>query len=537
MVSIFKAHPLRAEHRYRFSCSLLECEMVDLGAIFQDNVVSIAAHALEDRNHGGCTCQTYLKGTPNWCAPQIDSVYFVMITHMAKPDGLPEPGITGSYVCVFPSIVKKECPVDDTWVRDLYAKYPDADYYTQHASTGKRAKPGTYQIYHPRDDRPGIINMFIRVYPNNKKVYPNDNYIRRQIMLKTILGDLKDEARVARLSLEFPTEVKTEIQEYLLIMEDYMRTAQLGGSKVNIVMYGEAVEKKEICIAKKPKRSAGISSASLKPVKMDTEGEESRTVSKCVLDFKPEQLMSQTLFEVDIVRYTIAQELSGIMQYFPDGWDRITSDSKLLKLAETVTEKLQPIIDDPATSAKLYPPMELVFNAFTLSEVAPRVVIVGQDPYHGKGQAHGLSFSVTEKFKIPPSLANVFKALSNDPDVEFTKPSNGCLTRWAEQGVILLNTALTVIEKTPKAHVKIWQPFTDRLIELLSQKYHKVVFVLWGTPARSKKDLISSSNGHLILEYNHPSPMVRNNKFATECRHFSQINNFLEKQGFETISW
>jgi uracil-DNA glycosylase len=200
-----------------------------------------------------------------------------------------------------------------------------------------------------------------------------------------------------------------------------------------------------------------------------------------------------------------------------------------------VYSALAPVWDNP----ELYPARSDIFNAFSyLQGQVPRVVILGQDPYHGPGQAHGLSFSVNPGIAIPPSLRNIYKALENDADLMpvFRAPRHGHLLKWAEQGVIMLNSSLTVLRGQANCHQKIWDRFTDRLIWLIASKYQNVVFVLWGTAAKSKRTLISS-NGHLILEYNHPSPMVKNNDFATGCKHFSQINRFLQEKGIPAIDW
>ena len=175
-----------------------------------------------------------------------------------------------------------------------------------------------------------------------------------------------------------------------------------------------------------------------------------------------------------------------------------------------------------------------IFNAFKLCAYEDvKVVILGQDPYYGDGQAHGLAFSVKQGVDVPPSLKNIYKELESD--IGFTVPSHGCLEKWARQGVFLLNTALTVRKGQPLSHRgKGWETFTDHVISLLSAREKPMVFLLWGANARSKKPLIDTSR-HLVLEAPHPSPLSAFAGFFG-CRHFSRANVFLAKYG-EGVDW
>ncbi|MEP6261926.1 MAG: uracil-DNA glycosylase [Gillisia sp.] len=183
-----------------------------------------------------------------------------------------------------------------------------------------------------------------------------------------------------------------------------------------------------------------------------------------------------------------------------------------------------------------FPESNSVFEAFnraTFEQV--KVVILGQDPYHGPRQAHGLCFSVFEDAKIPPSLKNIFKEIEADLGNPF--PENGNLGHWADQGVLMLNAVLTVSEGKAGSHSrKGWEKFTDRIIEILSDKKENLVFLLWGGPARKKGSIIDSSR-HLILESGHPSPLsaIRGHWFGN--KHFSKTNEFLMKHGKEPVSW
>jgi uracil-DNA glycosylase len=183
----------------------------------------------------------------------------------------------------------------------------------------------------------------------------------------------------------------------------------------------------------------------------------------------------------------------------------------------------------------VYPPGNLIFNAFDQTPFNKvKVVLLGQDPYHGKGQAHGLCFSVQYGIKPPPSLVNIFKEIKNDLGIEV--PSHGNLESWAKQGVLLLNATLTVRANQPLSHHKKgWEIFTDRVIEILSEKKTGIVFLLWGNNARIKEQLIDGSKHH-ILSAAHPSPYSANNGFFG-CRHFSKTNEILTRQKQEPINW
>jgi len=183
----------------------------------------------------------------------------------------------------------------------------------------------------------------------------------------------------------------------------------------------------------------------------------------------------------------------------------------------------------------IYPDMYDIFNALKYTAFEDvKVVILGQDPYHGPGQAHGLCFSVKPGIQMPPSLKNIFKEL--ETDVGAPMPENGELTRWARQGVLLLNTVLTVREGSPNSHRPLgWEIFTDRVISLLNDAPEPIVFLLWGANAKAKRSLITNPN-HLILTAAHPSPLSAYNGFVG-CRHFSRANEFLRAKGREEIVW
>lgn len=183
----------------------------------------------------------------------------------------------------------------------------------------------------------------------------------------------------------------------------------------------------------------------------------------------------------------------------------------------------------------IYPPGSLIFNAFNQTPFDQvKVVILGQDPYHGAGQAMGLSFSVPRGIMPPPSLVNIFKELQEDTGMR--TPQHGDLTAWARQGVMLLNASLTVRAADPMSHSKIgWHHFTDAVISKISQQRTHVVFLLWGKFAQEKTKLIDGSK-HLVLKAAHPSPLSAHNGFFG-CRHFSRTNEYLVKSGMDPINW
>ena len=196
---------------------------------------------------------------------------------------------------------------------------------------------------------------------------------------------------------------------------------------------------------------------------------------------------------------------------------------------------LRSFIKNEYSTKVIFPPPKLIFNAFNLTPANKvKVIIIGQDPYHGEGQAHGLSFSVPTGIKIPPSLMNIYKELNTDVNKDI--PSHGLLEDWARQGVLLLNSVLTVESGKANSHKNIgWEKFTESVISLISKKKESLVFLLWGNYAHKKEDFIESNN-HLILKSVHPSPLSAYNGFFGS-KHFSKANNFLKKNNIKEIVW
>lgn len=197
--------------------------------------------------------------------------------------------------------------------------------------------------------------------------------------------------------------------------------------------------------------------------------------------------------------------------------------------------KLKNYIINEYKNKTVYPKMSEIFNAFTKTSYDNvKVVIIGQDPYHGENEAEGLSFSVKIGIQKPPSLINIFTELKSDLGID--PPNHGSLVSWAKEGVLLLNATLTVIKDCPRSHAdKGWEIFTDEVIKLINQKDTPVVFILWGSDARSKKKLITNPK-HFIIESAHPSPLSAYRGFFGS-KPFSKTNEFLEKNGVKQINW
>jgi uracil-DNA glycosylase len=214
-----------------------------------------------------------------------------------------------------------------------------------------------------------------------------------------------------------------------------------------------------------------------------------------------------------------------------ESWKRVLKDEFEKEYLKTLVETVR----EQYTSKTIFPSQELIFNALELCPFEDvRVVILGQDPYHGPGQAHGLSFSVPDGVKVPPSLKNIYKEIASDIGKEI--PQSGNLERWAKQGILLLNATLTVEASKPGSHQGLgWEIFTDAIIKKVSDEKENVVFLLWGNYARAKKTLIDTSK-HLVLEAPHPSPFSAYTGFFGS-RHFSQTNTYLAEHNLTTLDW
>ena len=214
-------------------------------------------------------------------------------------------------------------------------------------------------------------------------------------------------------------------------------------------------------------------------------------------------------------------------------WHEAIGAEKEKAYFQTILEKVR---HERQTGITVYPPERDVFNAFRTTEFGNvKVVILGQDPYHGAGQAHGLAFSVQPEIAVPPSLVNIYKELATDIE-GFQIPQHGYLQHWAEQGVLLLNTVLTVRAGAAHSHATFgWEAFTDEDIRQLDKEREHLVFMLWGSHAQ-KKGAFINRNRHLVLTAPHPSPLSAYRGFFG-CKHFSQANAYLQAHGLEPIDW
>ena len=212
-------------------------------------------------------------------------------------------------------------------------------------------------------------------------------------------------------------------------------------------------------------------------------------------------------------------------------WDEVLAK----EFSAPYFQKLWQEVEAEYDRAKVYPAKENIFNALRYTPYHKvKVVLLGQDPYHGEGHAHGFAFSVQPGTPFPPSLQNIYKEIK--ADLGFPIPETGCLIPWAEQGVLLLNTVLTVRESEPNSHKKLgWTTFTDAVISALNDREDPVIFLLWGANAKEKLPLITN-NRHYVLSSAHPSPLSASRGFFG-CRHFSKVNTILERLQKETIDW
>ncbi len=212
-------------------------------------------------------------------------------------------------------------------------------------------------------------------------------------------------------------------------------------------------------------------------------------------------------------------------------WDALLAE----EFEKDYYRQLRDFLKQEYRTQRIFPPMKDIFNALRYTSYSDvKIVILGQDPYHGAGQAHGMCFSVRPGVPMPPSLQNIFQEMHDDIGIFI--PQSGCLIPWAREGVLLMNTVLTVREGQPNSHKgKGWEQLTDRVISLLGERETPMVFLLWGANARKKKELITKPQ-HLILECPHPSPLSAHRGFFG-CQHFSKANQFLYEHGIAPVDW
>ena len=219
------------------------------------------------------------------------------------------------------------------------------------------------------------------------------------------------------------------------------------------------------------------------------------------------------------------------MVYFGNDWDEVLKD----EFSKEYYQKLRDFLKTEYATYTVYPSMYDIYNALKSTAYNDvKVVIIGQDPYHSPNQAHGMAFSVKDGVPLPPSLKNIYREISDDLGIEMG--DSGYLMPWAKQGVLLLNTILTVREGQPMSHAgKGWEIFTDEVLKKLNEREKPIIFLLWGSPARKKKTLITNPN-HVVLESPHPSPLSAYYGFFG-CKHFSKVNDILTSRGEKPIDW
>jgi uracil-DNA glycosylase len=267
-------------------------------------------------------------------------------------------------------------------------------------------------------------------------------------------------------------------------------------------------------------------------------------LNKCLLDDSESDSESNSNLNLNLnlnLDISIKCELlDNLINNLDIKWQQIIKSSKEYP---ELNRKLEYEFNKPNVESLILPNKSLFFNAFRLCSFPPKVIILGQDPYYANtNEAMGLSFSVPDGVTIPPTLVNIFKELYSDIN-EYKIPKSGNLTKWAEQGVLLLNSALSVIHKKKEAHINLWNKIIiDILIKIYSESDKPIVFLVWGNYAKKKietmlKNNIKSNITHLILEASHPSPLGAINKGWFGCKHFSKCNQFLKENNIEEINW
>lgn len=224
-----------------------------------------------------------------------------------------------------------------------------------------------------------------------------------------------------------------------------------------------------------------------------------------------------------------------INKHVKTNWKSILTHPLLNNDIENINNMLNQENQTYSPHLKIFPPKNLIFNAFNQFNIEnTKVCLVGMDPYHQPNQAMGLCFSVPENIKIPPSLKNIYKSLQKNIQ-NFNIPNHGNISSWAKEGVLMINSGLTVRESCPGKQLKYWLPYTNFIIKYLSDNYKNIVFILWGNHAKLKRKIINTENNHLILEFTHPSPLSR--KDFSLCDHFKKTNQFLQNNHKKPINW
>lgn len=437
------------------------------------------------------------------------------------------------YICISLCTTEKEVkPKKEPNVIELLNVFPYANAYTAYKKSGKKYKLGNICTFGNGKDQRYVTVLFTQYYSGHNNL-PNDNMEKRLDWFKSALSQLSNQPNLDSVAFDYGNLTVDNGYDYKntkQMLEDFALTYELHtGNSLTIILYINPR------LPDPNKKKMPISTLMLRRTPNKSSGPP--TKKEDVLDLRNIKFPEVVLNLDDFCKYEIVQDLdkrASLLELPIDpSWNWLFSDS----VTRTKLDKINSDIGSVIYEDDTFPVADEIFNAFNYCNFDDlSVVILGQDPYPTRGNAHGLSFSVNRGVRIPASLKNIYLALENDGDVEFTMPDHGNLEAWAKQGVFLLNASLTVKEGQANCHQKIWTPFTDYVIRLISEKKKHLVFILWGGEAKKKKKLIDTSK-HSILEFNHPSPMVRGNTFKTDCKNFSQANQKLREYGKPEIDW
>ncbi len=453
---------------------------------------------------------------------------------------------TENYICCIACCTEKS--INESREPNLYKLFLDLPYanvYAKHKQTGKKWKPGSFEIM--KGDGPNVIVIFARMY-SGCSAYPGDDEGKRKIWFQKALDSLTTYTDLESLAFDEGIgylDGNGSKEEYQNLVSDFLKIYNLRNKiELKISLYSN---NDQVC----PKKKTLFFK---KKTETDATEEVIKTEKRLGMVNKP-TVSKLVFYETDFFKYKLKdsdnsgnsgnsgnsdnkeQSSVGILRSIPfdQSWRWILLDAQAAKYLSDVENKLGPILLDNDT----FPVKEEIFEAFNACPFNKlKVVILGQDPYPTRGNAHGLSFSVREGVKVPRSLSNIYNAIVNDEGVPgFVKPKHGNLIKWAEQGILLLNSGLTVKEGSINCgcHVPIWSNFTDRVIQMISDKTTNVAFVLWGAKAKAKAKLINASK-HMIFEYHHPTAR-NNNTFVSSCKHFGEINKYLSIHKKQPIDW
>jgi uracil-DNA glycosylase len=479
---------------------------------------------------------------------------------------------TEKYICCIACCTEKNInPKKEPNLSKLWDDLPYANAYAKHKQTGVKWKPGSVEFF-TEPGKPNVIVIFARMYSGQNGL-PGDDSIKRRSWFHKALETLTTYSDLTSLAFNKGVgylDGNNSRKEYNDLIEDFSKIYRLrNGRAIDISLYvnDEQVKPQKKGFSFKKKSTTLKSSLSevetikrlglnngptisdisfyendfyrfkLKESAEATEASEASTEAETEAEAEAEaKATEETSIEAEASTEAEAS-IGSILRSIPfdQSWRWLLLDPKASKYLSNVEDKLSTVLLEDDT----FPVKEEIFNAFNCCPFNKlKVVIIGQDPYPTRGNAHGLSFSVKPGVKIPRSLSVIYNAIVNDEEVtDFVKPKHGSLLKWSEQGVLLLNTALTVKEgsKNCGCHVPIWSKFTDRIIELISEKTTGVAFVLWGGKAKAKSKLVNKSK-HMVFEYHHPTAR-NNNTFATKCKHFSEINRYLKTKGKKEVDW